>query len=316
MKAEFPFIMIIVSNQLPPNSWIKDKICLITGANAGIGKETAVQLAERGAHVVMLCRNADKGRRVQQEIIAQTQNPHIDLMICDLANLHDLPRFVTEFRENYSQLHVLINNAGIFTMTRSETQNGYERTFAVNYLAHFYLTLLLLPLLKQSAPARIINLSSNIHSFFKIKMGDVLSQRKYRGYQAYSNSKSAMILFTYKLARLLQPFDISVNAVHPGYVKTQITARNMPQIFAKIARKVTTQLTPAQGAASSVLIASMPYNPKITGKYFSKGILKKSAKFTYRIPLQEKLWKISEILITKAIKIKKISFEPSISQLI
>ena len=163
------------------NSWIKGKTCMITGANTGIGKETARQIAGLGAHVIMVCRNQEKGIQAKEDIIQTTENENIDLLICDLASLKDVKRFTDEFLQTHTNLHVLINNAGVFHMKRTTTQDGYESTFAVNYLAHYYLTELLLPLLKKSSPSRIINLSSDIHRYFKIKMKDPLLERRYMG---------------------------------------------------------------------------------------------------------------------------------------
>ncbi|MHA1453298.1 MAG: SDR family oxidoreductase, partial [Promethearchaeota archaeon] len=202
------------------NSWINGKTCLITGANTGIGKETAKALAEMNASVIMVCRNKEKGEQTKNEIIKLTNNENVELLICDLSSLQDVKRFSDEFLQKHPELHVLINNAGVFKMKREETQDGYEKTFAVNYLAHFYLTNQLLPLLKQSSPSRIVNLSSDMHKFLKIKLKDVMLEKRYSGQQAYSNSKTAMVLFTNKLERLLENSGVSVFAVNPGHAKT------------------------------------------------------------------------------------------------
>jgi len=155
---------------LTNDSWIKGKSCLITGANTGIGEATALKIAALDAHVIMVCRNQEKGETARKEIIRATNNQNIDLLLCDLASLNDVKRFSEEFLDNYSSLHVLINNAGVFRMKREESSDGYELTFAVNYLAHFYLTQLLLPLLKKNSPSRIVNLSSDMHKVFKKKL--------------------------------------------------------------------------------------------------------------------------------------------------
>ena len=274
-------------------SWIKNKICLITGGNAGIGKETARQLAKLGAKIIIVCRNKEKGKFALEDIIATTNNPNIELMICDLAQLKDVVRFTQEFKIKYKKLHVLINNAGVFHMKRTLTSDGYESTFAINHLAHFYLTQELLPLLQTTDHSRIINLGSDIHKFFKIKMNDLHLVKRYQGQQAYSNSKSAMILFSYKLARDLKETNIKVYAVHPGHVKTQMTTTGMPKIFLKISDWVTNQLTPEEGARSSVFAASDNSLSNTTGVYVSKCKIGKSAKFTYDLDLQEELWKKS-----------------------
>ncbi|MHA1522192.1 MAG: SDR family oxidoreductase [Promethearchaeota archaeon] len=277
--------------------WIKNKICIVTGANTGIGKETARKLAEKGAHVIMVCRNGEKGEIARQDLLGSTKNPHIDLIICNLADLNAIRQFSTYFQQRYSKLHVLINNAGVFSMKRKTTENGIESTFGVNYLAHFYLTNLLLPMMKKSVPARIINLGSDIHKFFKIKMDNLQLIKRYNGQQAYSNSKSAMILFTYKLAREIEGDGITVNAAHPGHVKTQMTTKGLPKIFLKISEKITRQLTPEQGAETPVYLASSEEVQDVTGKYFSKCRAIPSAKFTYDHKIQENLWKYSDELI-------------------
>ncbi len=279
------------------HTWIKDKICMITGANTGIGKETARILAQQGARIIMVCRNLEKGKEARQDLIESTKNPYIDLMICDLADLQAVRQLADYVQLKYSQLHVLINNAGVFQMKRSTTVNGFESTFGVNYLAHFHLTKLLLPLMKKSTPARIINLGSDIHKFFKIKMKNLQLEKFYNGQQAYSNSKSAMILFTYKLARNIEGEGITVNAVHPGHVKTQMTTKGFSKIFLKIFEKISHQLTPEQGAETPAYLAWSDELQGLTGKYFSKCKPIDSGKFTYGQKIQEDLWKYSEELI-------------------
>jgi NAD(P)-dependent dehydrogenase (short-subunit alcohol dehydrogenase family) len=284
------------------DSWIKGKSCLVTGANTGIGKETAKQIAELGARVTMVCRNEEKGERARQEIIETTKNKDIELLICDLSSLKNVRQFSKEFLTNHSKLHILINNAGIYHMKRTETNDGYESTFAINYLAHFYLSKLLLPLLKKSAPSRIINLSSNIHKFYKIKLEDLMLEKGYNGQQAYSNSKSAMILFTYKLARILKESEVTVNAVNPGHVKTQMTTIGLPRYFTVVRDLIVKSQSPEEGARTSVYVASTNNLERITGKYFSKCEESKSGKFTYNISKQDLLWDLSKQLVEKVIE--------------
>ncbi|MHA1952958.1 MAG: SDR family oxidoreductase, partial [Candidatus Heimdallarchaeaceae archaeon] len=266
--------------------WIKGKICLITGANTGIGKETARQLAALGSKVIMVCRNQEKGKKAQEDIIRTTKNRNIELSICDLASLKDVKHFAEEFIKNHSELHVLINNAGVFSMKRILTKDGYESTFGVNYLAHFYLTGLLLPLLKKSSPSRIINLSSDIHKFYKIKLKDLMLEKRYNGQQAYSNSKTAMILFSYKLVRELGESEITVNALNPGHVETQMTTVGLPKWFMKIRDSIVKHQTPEEGARTSSYVASSDDLKNITGKYFYNCEEKKSGKITYDIAKQ------------------------------
>ena len=282
------------------DSWIKGKTCMITGANTGIGKETARQIASLDAQVIMVCRNQKKGEQAKEEIIRTTDNQDIELLICDLASLKNVKRFAEEFLQTHTNLHVLINNAGVFHMKRTITPDGYESTFAVNYLAHYYLTELLLPLLKKSSPSRIINLSSNIHKSFKIKMNDPLLENGYMGPQAYSNSKTAMVLFTNKLVRELVGTKVTVNSVHPGHVKTQMTTVGLSKWFRKIADLIPTR-TIEKSAKTSVYVASSNDLEGITGKYFSDCKESKTAKMTKNIHKQDILWALSKKLVTEAL---------------
>ena len=283
------------------DSWIKGKTCLITGANTGIGKETARQIAELGTRILMVCRNKERGERARQEIIETTKNKNIELFICDLSSLKEVKQLSEKLLNNRSELHVLINNAGVFHMKRIETSDGYESTFAINYLAHFYLSRLLLPLLKKSSPSRMINLSSDIHKYFKIKMKDLMLERKYNGQQAYSNSKTAIILFTNKLARELRETEVTVNAVNPGHVETQMTTVGLPKWFTSFRDLIVKPQTPEQGARTSVLVAASDELKKISGRYFSKGKERKSRKLTYDISTQDLLWDLSNQLIENVI---------------
>lgn len=283
------------------NSWIKGKTCMITGANTGIGKETARKIAALDSNVVMVCRNSEKGELARKEIIDSTGNINVDLLICDLASLKDVRRLAEEFLQSYSNLHVLINNAGVFRMKREVSEDGYELTFAVNYLAHYYLTTYLLPLLKKSSPSRIVNVSSDIHKFFKIKMRDPLLEKRYSGNQAYSNSKTAMVLFANKLVRELEGTGISVFTVNPGHVKTQMTTEGLPKWFRIISDLMPTRKTPTIGAETSVFAAVSPSLDGLTGLYFTKCKESKTAKMTKDIVNQDYLWDFSEVLVSRAL---------------
>jgi len=275
---------------------------MITGANTGIGKETARKIASLGAHLVMVCRNLEKGEAARQEIIQKTNNQNVDLLICDLSSLNEVKQSSDEFLKKYSSLHVLINNAGIFRMKRNITEDGYEITFAVNYLAHFYLTKLLLPILKKSSPSRIVNLSSDIHKFFKIKLKDSLLEKRYSGQQAYSNSKTAMVLFTYKLVRELEGTRVSVFAVNPGHIKTQLTTVGLPKWMNTMSNLILNRRTPEQGAKTSVYAAASNGLEGVTGKYFTDCKETKTAKMTKVIENQDYLWELSERLVSNAIE--------------
>jgi len=283
------------------NSWIKGKTCLITGANTGIGKETARKIAALEASVVMVCRSQEKGEVARKEIIESTSNKNVDLLLCDLASLKDVRRFAEEFLKNYSQLHVLINNAGVFRMKREISEDGYELTFAVNYLAHYYLTTYLLTFLKKSSPSRIVNVSSDIHKYFKIRLKDPLLERRYNGQQAYSNSKTAMVLFTNKLVRELEGTEVSVFSVNPGHVKTQLTTEGLPKWFSVLSSLVPNRRTPSLGATSSVFAAASSSLDGLTGLYLTDCKESKTAKMTRDIVNQDYLWDFSEVLVSRAL---------------
>jgi retinol dehydrogenase-12 len=280
-------------------AWISGKTCLITGANAGIGKETAIKLARLGARIFMACRDRGKADQARAEIVATTGNEAIEVLPCDLASLNDVKRFAGEFARTRDRLHVLINNAGIYSTRRITTLDGYESTFAVDYLAHFYLTSLLLDTMKASAPARIINLSSNIHLYFGIAMNDLLSERRYNGQKAYSNAKAAMVLFTRKLARDLDGTGVTVNTVHPGHARTKMTTEGLPRWFVAITSKF--QASAEQAAETPAFMASDPGVASITGAYFSKCKPAKPARFTGRVDMQETLWRASKDLVDKVV---------------
>ncbi len=270
------------------------KICVITGANAGIGKKTAIGLGKLGFHIVMMCRNKERAEIAREEIKKESGNDNIDLLIVDLASLKSIRKGAEDFKAKYGKLHVLINNGGVFNYKRIVTDDGFESTFGVNYLAHFLLTNLLLDIIEKSAPSRIINLSSDIHKFFKINMDDLMSEQKYNSQKAYSNSKFAMVLHAYALARRLERKGVSVNAVHPGHAATKMT-----QPTGRVSRFINSRMgaTPEEAARTSIHVASSPEIETITGKYFKKCKAEKSHKWTYDEALQERLWKISEELV-------------------
>src|SRR6266704_5424053 len=193
------------------NSSMQGKICMVTGANSGIGKATALALAQMGATVVMVCRDRARGEEARSEITMKSRNNAVDLLQADLSSQQSIRQLVGNFQHHYTHLHVLINNAGAaFPGRRRETVDGLEMTFAVNYLAPFLLTNLLLDLLKASAPARIVNVSSNSHEAGYIKLDDLQAEH-YKSMRAYGQSKLAVVLFTYELARRLQGTGVTAN---------------------------------------------------------------------------------------------------------
>jgi NAD(P)-dependent dehydrogenase (short-subunit alcohol dehydrogenase family) len=191
------------------------KVCPVTGANAGLGRAITLGLARMGATVVMVCRSRERGEAAQADISAASGNPAVGLLLADLSRQGDIRRLAEAFKAKYQHLHVLVNNAGGVFYTRSVTEDGLEYTFAFNHLAYFLLTQLLLDVLKASAPARIVNVSTRFFNSTKIVFADLQSEKKYSGLQAYNQSKLANILFTYELARRLEGRGVTVNVLWP-----------------------------------------------------------------------------------------------------
>lgn len=279
---------------------MKNKICLITGANAGLGKETALALAKQQAHIIMLCRNPAKAEAARQDIIQQSKNSNIDIILCDLNDLGSVKKSAEEFKVKYKQLHVLVNNAGFMVLDKKLSANGFEATFAVNYLAHALLTTLLLDVMKASKGARIINVSSSVHKRAKLDLDDLMFEKlPYKGFTAYGNSKLANILFTYHLAKQLQDTGVTVNALDPGMVDTEFGDKvGIPawmRIFTSILRPWVK--TPPEGALTSIHLASDPSLDHLNGSYWKAVKPSESSKASHDIALQEKLWEHTRILL-------------------
>jgi NAD(P)-dependent dehydrogenase (short-subunit alcohol dehydrogenase family) len=273
------------------------KVCLITGANRGIGQATVLALARMGATVVMVARDPALGAAARDEIIETTGNENVDLLVADLASLAQVRQVAADFQERHTQLHVLINNAGLTKHDEVITEDGFETTFTVNHLAPFLLTNLLLDLLKSSAPARIINVNSMMHKWGRIDFDNLQGERGYNMYLAYNNSKLANMLHTYELAWRLEGAGVTVNAVHPGMVATDF-AREYTGFIGFMANKGWRifMKSPEQGAATSVYLASSPDVEGITGKYFANRRAKRSSRLTHDRELAEQLWVTSEQL--------------------
>ncbi len=269
------------------------KICLVTGANSGIGKITALELARMGATVVMVSRDRGRGETTKVEIAAATGSQKLDLMIADLAIQQSVRQLADQFKVKYQQLHVLVNNAGLSQTKRNLTQDGLERTFAVNHLAYFLLTNLLLDLLKASAPSRIINVSSQAQSSGHIAFDDLQGEKKYSEFRSYSQSKLANVLFTYELARRLEGTGVTANCLHPGAVKTNFASESSGffGIMLRLARPF--EITPEKGAETSVYLAASPEVANVNGKYFIKKKPAQSSKESYDPVVSQKLWEKS-----------------------
>ncbi|MFO0603537.1 MAG: SDR family oxidoreductase [Polyangiales bacterium] len=277
---------------------MKGKVCIVTGSNTGIGKETARGLAAKGATVVMACRDVAKAEAARAEVAASTGRDDVAVMPLDLASLASVRAFAAAFRERYPRLDVLVNNAGVWTTARSTTRDGFETTFGVNHVGTFLLTHELLPLLKASAPARVVVLSSTLHFRGKMQWDDLQSERGgFSGPRAYNQSKLANVLFANALARRLEGTGVVVNSVHPGVVATELV-RDYPKLLVKIFQLFL--LTPAQGAACSLFVAADPSVEKVTGKYFEKSREVTAAAAARDVAAQDRLWELTESLIARA----------------
>lgn len=278
------------------------KICMVTGANSGVGKYTALGLAKMGASVVMVCRDKGRGEAAQKEIIEASQNKNVELMLCDLSSQKAIRGLAESFKKEYKNLHVLVNNAGLMLGKRVLTEDRYEYTFAVNHLAYFLLTHLLLDMLKESAPSRIVNVSSMGHRFASIYFDDLQCEKKYSDMRAYNQSKLANIMFTYELARRLDGTGVTANCLHPGGVATNFGNDSSPifRFLLSVGKKTFFFISPEKGAQTSVYLASSPDVEGVSGKYFDNCREKNSSRRSYNVDAQKRLWSISAELTSIA----------------
>ncbi|XP_049952521.1 retinol dehydrogenase 13-like [Schistocerca serialis cubense] len=250
------------------------KVVIITGANTGIGKETARELALRGATVVMACRDIQKCEKSRHEIVLESKNKYVYCRTCDLASLASIRKFCERFKNEHKRLDILINNAGVMRCPLSRTKDGIETQLGVNHMGHFLLTNLLLDIIKASAPSRIINISSIAHKRGKINIEDLNSEKQYDPGEAYNQSKLANVLFTKELAKRLEGTGVTVNAVHPGIVDTEITRHmsfynsSISAVFLKPFVKLFIK-SPRKGAQTTIYVALDESLQNVSGKYFS-----------------------------------------------
>jgi NAD(P)-dependent dehydrogenase (short-subunit alcohol dehydrogenase family) len=290
-----PVVRVITGKGEVKMTWtVERKKVLITGGTDGIGKVTALELAKLGAHVIIIGRNPQKTEQTVREIREQSNNERVDFLIADLSEQEQVRRVAAEYRHRYDQLHVLINNAGAFFAKRELTGDGLEKTFALNHLAYFLLTHLLLDLLTKSAPARIINVSSAAHFGGRINFDDLNAEKGYSGWGAYSNSKLMNVLFTYELARRLQGSGVTVNCLHPGFVATQFGKNNggLIGLGLSLVQRVGA-ISPQQGAETTLYLATSPEVEGITGRYFDQKKAVESSKISQDEETARRLWEIS-----------------------
>ena len=277
------------------------KTVVVTGANSGIGLEAARALARMGARVVLVCRSAERGEEARADIAASTGSDTVELAIADLSSVADTRRAGRDLAERLGRLDVLVNNAGAMHVSRAVTVDGYERTFATNHLGYFALTHELLPLLKASAPSRIVNVSSRASERAAINFDDVHLHRGYAAMRAYGQSKLANVLFTYELARRLEGTGVTANCLHPGVVRTGFGKNSdgaLGSAFAGVMRVASLFFIGAErGAETTVYLASSPEVEGVTGKYFARKAERQSSAASHDHDAARRLWELSEQMI-------------------
>ncbi len=276
---------------------MKDKVCLVTGATAGLGKATARQLARQGATVIVVGRDPEKSRATVNEIKQQTGNPNVESMLADLSVQKEVRALAEQFKSKYQSLNVLVNNAGAIFLRHQESADGIEMTFALNHLNYFLLTNLLLDTLKASAPARIINVSSRAHVRVPgLNFDDLQNRKGYAGQQVYGQSKLANVLFTYELARRLEGTRITVNALHPGFVATRFATNN--GVLARLARPLLDlfAISVEEGTQTMVYLATSPEVEGMTGKYFYRQQAIPSSPASYDEAAARRLWDVTAMM--------------------
>jgi len=276
---------------------INGKTCLVTGATSGIGEISAQEFARRGAHVLIVGRAPERCAATLERIRATTGATTVESLVADLSSQAGVRQLADQILARCQRLDVLVNNAGGMFLTRRESVDGIEMTLALNHLSYFLLTNLLLPLITSSAPARIINVASDAHKGASIHFDDLHFRRRYSGWRAYQQSKLANILFTYELARRLEGTGVTVNSLHPGFVRTGFfrqmkgwrgwVIRRSADLFA---------ISPEQGARTTISLATSPEVAGVTGRYFVKEQPAASSAASQDQAVAQRLWRVSEEL--------------------
>ena len=280
------------------------KTVLVTGGTGGIGKATALGLAALGATVGITGRDRARASAAAGEIATASGNQAIDVFVVDVSAQANVRRLAHDVLDRYSRLDVLVNNVGGFWGTRHVTADGLEHTFAVNYLASFLLTDLLLSRLKTSAPARIVNVSSGAQSMGKLDFEDLQGARRYSGQKAYNQSKLANVVFTYELARRLAGTRVTANVLHPGVVRTSFATEDASLVWKLLLPLIRPFLkSPKQGAATSIYLASSPQVEGVSGKYFVNRKPRASAKSSYDTAAAARLWQVSTDMVAHTLNV-------------
>jgi NAD(P)-dependent dehydrogenase (short-subunit alcohol dehydrogenase family) len=275
---------------------MRGRVALVTGVTSGIGKVTALALAKRGASLVCVCRDKTRSDAAIAEIKAVSGNTDVQLMLADLSSQSSIRELSAELHRTRPKLHVLVNDAGVVIPERRVTVDGLENTFALNHLGYFLLTRLLLDLLRSSAPARIVNVASEAERMGKIDFDDLQMERGYSPFGAYCRSKLANIMFTYELARRLEGTNVTVNAVHPGPVRTRFGEELGGLWGVAIWLFRPFMRSPEKGAETVIHLASSPDVEGMTGLYWSDRKPMRSIPLSYDEAIQKRLWEVSERL--------------------
>jgi NAD(P)-dependent dehydrogenase (short-subunit alcohol dehydrogenase family) len=274
------------------------KTVLITGGSGGIGRAAAIGLASMGARVGITGRDRARAEEAAAAIARASGNPAVDVFVADMSSRAEVRRLAAEVLASYPRLDVLLNNVGGFWAHRHVTADGLERTFALNHLAPFLLTNLLLERLTASAPARVVTVSSGAHSMGRIDFDDLMGERKYSGQQAYNQSKLANVMFTYELARRLEGTGVTANALHPGMTSTGFGAEDTARGWGPIISVMRLFMrSPERGAETSVYLASSAEVDGVSGRYFADSKVKASHKSSYDTAITARLWQVSSDLV-------------------
>jgi NAD(P)-dependent dehydrogenase (short-subunit alcohol dehydrogenase family) len=285
-----------MSEAVGPAWSVKDRVCVVTGASGGIGKQVALGLARQGARVVIVSHSKGRAEKTADEIVHTSLNPHVDVVVADLS-VHDGVRAAAaEIDRRYGQIHVLVNNAGLLIGKRRITADGLESTFALNHLAYFHLTNLLLDKIKASAPARIINTSSAAHHWGRLDWDNLQGEQRYSQWRAYATSKLLNVLFTVELARRIEGTLVTTNAVHPGLVRSQFGKTATAPVRLAIRLGYSLAISVEKGAATTLWAATSPSLSGVSGKYFARSAIADSSALSHDVNAQHRVWELSERL--------------------
>lgn len=275
---------------------MKNKLCVITGANSGIGFETAKALAKMGAFIVMVCRNEDKAIAAKNEILQEADGAGIEIVLCDFSIQKEIKKAAVYIKSNYSKIDILINNHGFIASERNETVDGLEETFGVNHIGYFLFTHELMAEIKAAGNARIINVASDAHRAGEFDLDNLQLQKNFSAMKAYANSKLFNILFTNALAERIKDTDVTANSLHPGVVGSNFgrSGNWLIQLFYKIGSMF--MISSEKGAETSIYLATSAEVEGVNGAYFKNKKAKAPKKEALNMENAEALWKISEEL--------------------